>query len=430
MKKAVLSNRILLNYEKKLYEKCKEALTYKIPPKIPGDPPTTKRLISVIGEKFISLPIGRTDLIPEDYEIVDKRSVVPVKFPKFRFKLRESQQEIHDMVNDNCIINANVSWGKTFTGIAIAHKLGQKTLIITHTVLLRDQWVDEIEKTMGIKPGIIGGGVLDYKKHPIVVANIQTLRKYTTLLKAEFGTIILDEAHHCPATIFESTINDMRARYKIGLTATLRRKDYLHIIIPDYFGRTIYKPKKENQMTPEVYIIKTQIPFSSNAMIPWANKVNELVDRPEYLSLITETAEAFANKGHLVLVVSDRIKFLEDCHEKCKDRSVLVTSTTKDRDDKHAELERHEKDILFGSISIYKEGVSLNYISCLILAAPINNDPLLEQLIGRIVRKYENKLTPLIIDIVLKGNTARNQSKTRVAHYIRAGYKIHYLELP
>ena len=83
---------------------------------------------------------GREDLIPADYEIVDKRTTVPTEFPDFKFELRASQQEVFDRVDESCIINAWVSWGKTFTALAIASNLGQKTLVVVHTLALLKQW--------------------------------------------------------------------------------------------------------------------------------------------------------------------------------------------------------------------------------------------------------------------------------------------------
>jgi superfamily II DNA or RNA helicase len=429
MKKAVLSDKIYMNFTEELYEIVKLACTYKIPSKVPNDPPTIRKNYTIIGNKFIAVPIGKQELIPYDYEIVDKRVYNPVKFPKFKFKLRESQDIIYRAVLDNCLINANVSWGKTFTGIAIASKLKQKTLVITHTVPLRKQWEDEVEKTLGIKAGVIGSGKFDIKDKPIVIGNVQTLRKHINTLKNEFGTVILDEVHHAPARIFTECLEGMKARFKIGLSATLRRKDYLHIVIPDYFSKKVYTPPRENQMKPEVLIVKPGIPFSSNNMIPWANRVNELVARPEYLELVTALAEKHADMGHMVLVVSDRTEFLEKCGQVSGDRCAVITGQTKDRDEVHKLFRKHEKDILYGAISIYKEGISENYLSCLILAAPINNDPLLEQLIGRIQRVYPNKLTPLIIDIALDGATARKQAATRAGRYARERYKVKLIEL-
>ena len=429
--KAVISNRIFMAYTPELYDKCKNSLTYKIPARIPGEKPEVRSTLKKIGERALSLPVGRVELIPKNYVIVDKRVYNEVEFPKFKFKLRESQQEVYDKIQDNCLINANTSWGKTFTGIAIAAKLSQKTLVVVHTTSLRRQWEKEVFKTLGIQPGVIGGGHF-YHDSPITISNIQTLRKHSKSLANEFGTVIIDEVHHVPSKTFEECLNDFKARYKIGLSATLKRKDFLHIVLPDYFGHTVYTPKSENQMEPKVWMYKSQIPFSSNPMIPWARRVNELVRRPDYLELVTSLAERAVLDGHKVLVVSDRTDFLEKCHEKHKDVSVLVTGKLQkdsEREAQHQKIRESEYvNILYGAISIYKEGISENYLSCLILAAPTNNEPLLQQLIGRVLRIQEGKLQPLIIDIVLSGSTARNQSMTRVGYYTREGYNVRLIE--
>ena len=107
----------------------------------------------------------------------------------------------------------------------------------------------------------------------------------------------------------------------------------------------------------------------------------------------------------------------------------MIIGPTQNRDELHQELRNKERDILYGSISIYKEGISEDYLSCLVLAAPINNDPLLEQLIGRIQRVYPDKPTPVVVDLVLKGATAKKQAQNRAGHYIREGYKVTHIDL-
>jgi superfamily II DNA or RNA helicase len=182
-------------------------------------------------------------------------------------------------------------------------------------------------------------------------------------------------------------------------------------------------------MKPEVYILQTDIPLNSNPMIPWANKINELTERPEYLDLVTSIAERFADLGHSVLVVSDRTEFLKKCVEKSGDRAAMIIGNTVNRDKLHEELKGKERDILYGSISIYKEGISESYLSCLVLGTPVNNDPLLEQLIGRILRLLEGKLTPVIVDIVLTGSTSKKQARSRAMLYMRNGYKVTHIDL-
>jgi len=63
-------------------------------------------------------------------------------------------------------------------------------------------------------------------------------------------------------------------------------------------------------------------------------------------------------------------------------------------------------------------------LSCIILATPINNEPLLTQLIGRIIRIYDNKLQPVVVDIHLEGKTARRQANARMGYYMKQGYEV------
>ena len=183
--KAVLSNRIYMEVTKDLHNSIEKELTYTIPPRMPQDPPQVFKTIKYIRDDLISIPMGRLDLIPDDYEIVDKRVSVETSFPDFKFDLRPSQKVVYDDIQDNAIINAWVSWGKTFTGISIAGKLSQKTLVVTHTTSLRAQWEKEVEKCFGIKAGVIGGGVFNIDA-PIVIGNIQSLYRKMDDIKNEF----------------------------------------------------------------------------------------------------------------------------------------------------------------------------------------------------------------------------------------------------
>jgi superfamily II DNA or RNA helicase len=785
--KAVISNRIYMPADKQLMDELAKQLTYRIYTKqsaIKGGPDII-RTFQRINANMVSLPAGRLDLIPKHYEIVDKRITKPIEdFPKFRFTLRDSQQAIYDAIDDFAILNAPVSYGKTFCGIAFAAKLKQKTLVVTHTTMLRDQWIQEIEKCLGITPGIVGSGKFDIDA-PIVVSNIQTLVKRVDSIAEEFGTVILDECldyettvdtlelgkvklgslvngkksvhvrsfdlenneevyrrvvnwykkpftdclkikhaagslkatanhsffietdkgvekvraenlklgdrliltnnthkanceiteeflpvflgmllgdgsldltnkstnsvrlkithgeaqldyllykeqiltkfvsqniiegtsgyantkiysfntrsfidrfnlkeqiyagkssknritpfiadslttlswgfifqddgsntqdnvvfsfcefdipsvillgnsliklglcedyhiftcsrgfnylrldaensrifqkkiakyihpalrykltrkdldkfepldidvgkfikpyytreitgiepakltgnhrfnievegthtyfannilvsncHHTPATTFSSVIDKCKARYKIGLTGTLERKDGKHILFKDYFGPVLFKPKAENYMVPEVVIVKTDIMLSGIAT--WANKVTELeVYNDKYRNLVIELADSAANQGHKVLVVGGRVEFLERAATLTKNKAVSITGNITsliERQDILASISDDAK-ILFGTCSIFAEGISQNDLSCIILATPINNNPLLTQLIGRIVRLKEGKLTPLVIDINLAGTTGRSQANARLGHYIGKGYKV------
>ena len=426
--KAIISNRIYLdNPGVEETKKIISALTYKIK-KNTGNKQfssiETIKNYKVLPKGILSIPQGRQDLIPPGYEIVDKRTKLSVPFPDPKYPLRDSQQPVYDEISDTAFINALVGWGKTFTALHLAHKWGQKTLVITHTAALRDQWAEEVEALFGTKPGIIGGGRVDHDEHFITIANVQTLVKHTEALAKEFGTVILDEAHHCPATTFASIIDAFQARYRLALSGTMIRKDGKHIVFKDYFGDHVVRPPQSNTLVPTVKIVKTGITLKPGAA--WVDKITELANDDGYQRFVAATALTQMDRGHQVLVIADRVEFLKKVSEYVGEQCVLVTGETdfEQRQQAKAQLLSGEKSCIAGSRQIFSEGISINSLSCVILAIPMSNDSLLEQIIGRVQRLHEGKLEPLVIDMHFQGWADKKQNNDRLGFYMRKGWNV------
>jgi superfamily II DNA or RNA helicase len=428
MTKAVISNRIYLNKPLEGFDSIKKALTYKIEQKGAGrgGKHTVIEIIKnykLLPRDIISIPQGRTDLVPEGYEIIDKRVVIDMPFPDPKLQLRDGQNDVFNEVNDTCFINALVGWGKTFTALHIARKLGQKTLIITHTTMLRDQWIEEIKTLYGIEPGVIGSGSFDIDSS-IVVGNIQTVTKYALALAKEFGTVIMDEAHHCPATTFTALIDSMYARYRIALSGTMIRKDGKHILFRDYFGDKVLKPPQSHTLDPVIKLLKPGISLAHGEI--WVKKINKLLYDPDYQEYIGVIAKTQIAKGHSVLIIADRVEFLTNVKEFIGENCVLVTGETgfEERKAIGNSIETGEISCIAGSRQIFSEGVSMNRLSCVILASPISNEVLLEQIIGRIMRKHPEKLNPVVVDIQFSGYADKKQNNLRTGFYMKKGWEL------
>lgn len=423
MPKAVISNRIYMDLpvnKKELFD----TLTYTITTEALSkkyEKTEVIRQYRMVTPKIVSIPQGRTDLIPEGYEIIDKRIVEFADFPAPQLQLFDAQKIIYDLVEDSCFINALVGWGKTFTALHIAYKLGMHTLVVTHTTALRDQWIEEVETLFGIKPGVIGSGTFNIDA-PIVIGNVQSIVNVIDRIEKHFGTVIMDEAHHVPATTFTNVIDKLHARYRIALSGTMERKDGKHVMFRDWFGPKVYKPEQSNTMTPSVLLLKSgpKLPPGKT----WADRVTGLMSDPEYQQLVATMALIQANKGHKVLVVSDRVDFLKKVAEITSPRSALMIGETEDRKVELTKVESGECDIMCGSRQIFSEGISLNCLSCVILALPLASRPVLEQIIGRIMRLSEGKLDPLVLDIQFAGKTEYAQNQTRLAFYLEKGWKV------
>lgn len=429
MSTAILSNRIY--FKPKDNDELKNIinkLTYRIESKS-GQRGKFKNIeiiknYRLLPNNIVSIPQGRTDLVPAGLEIIDKRIYNEVPFPVPKFGLREGQQAVYDEVNDTCFINALVGWGKTFTALHLARKLGQKTLVVTHTTMLRDQWIDEIRALFGMEPGVIGSGKFDIEDHAIVVGNVQTVTKLMPKIQKEFGTVILDEAHHVPATTFSSIIDGMYCRYRIALSGTMLRTDGKHVVFLDYFGKDVFRPPQSHTLDPIVKIIQTGIHLPTGE--PWAKKINALLYDEDYQQFVAALATVQMEKGHCVLVVADRVEFLNKIKDYIGSNCILITGETEYEERKALieQVEAGEKMCVAGSRQIFSEGISINRLSCVILAVPTSNPISLEQIIGRIMRMHPEKLDPVVLDLNFSSGAERRQNGARLAFYASKGWEI------
>lgn len=432
MKKAVISNRIYLNECPKgssLEKKLVANLYFEIN-RMPQSPyPLIINNVQRVTDTVVTIPSGCTHLIPDDYVIVDKRTFPSAEIPALKGELREDQNKAVHAFPGNGRVDAKPGYGKTWVGLGLAHRHQTRTLIITTTTVIRDMWVKEIQKNMGFKPGVVGGGKFNIEP-PIVVGNIQTVRNRLPELSKEFGLIIVDEVHRAPAATFTNVLNSLHAKIKVGLSGTMIRKDGLHVVLPGYFGNDMFIGKDENTMDPVVHIYKTDIELSANEYIPWSIKINQLMANQKYIKLIEDLANVYMDAGHKVLIVADRTEFLETLHLRMPDRSLIVTGKIKGEEVRSqifdAIIEYDGGISLCGTQSIFAEGVSINPLSCLIMATPINNEPLLAQIIARIQRLHTGKPTPIVVDINFIGNTGINHANNRKKYYIEKGWSIQF----
>ncbi|OHV80407.1 restriction endonuclease subunit R [Ensifer sp. LCM 4579] len=155
----------------------------------------------------------------------------------FQGELRRPQAKAFDalVAHDNGVLAATTAFGKTVVAAALIAHRARNTLILVHRRELLDQWVARLSSFLNIDPkqiGIIGGG----KRKPtgvIDVALIQSLVRNGEVadLVADYGHLIVDECHHLSAASFELVARRSKARYVVGLSATVARKDGHHPII-------------------------------------------------------------------------------------------------------------------------------------------------------------------------------------------------------
>lgn len=200
----------------------------------------TPRIISCAEDlpAHVALPRG---CLPELESLLDEHGIElalrderldqPGPQPEFQGELTPMQAAAADALlgSEIGILVAPAGSGKTVVGAYLVAARRQSTLVLVHRRPLVEQWRHQLALFLGIpetEVGYVAGG-RDRTNGTLDVAMIQSLARNDTVraLIARYGHVIVDECHHIPAVSFERVLQEVKARYVTGLTATPRRRD-------------------------------------------------------------------------------------------------------------------------------------------------------------------------------------------------------------
>lgn len=345
------------------------------------------------------------------------------------------------------ILQSPCGSGKTQMGIALAARIGRKTLWLTHTADLLNQSYDRArqyypEETLGK----ITGGRVQIGSH-MTFATVQTLSKLDLeKYKYEWDVIIVDECHRVSGTpsgmkMFYRVMSRLAARYKYGLSATVHRSDGLIKSTFAILGDIQYKVPDEAvaEKTMQVEILRrdTGIKTSRSCLdtdgtMVYSKLMEYLTGNVVRCKIIVE--DLIKNRNHFNLVLSDRLghlHLLQDMlPEELRKSSAMIDGrmTSKkakaDRIQALEDMKAGKKHFLFASFSLAKEGLDIPRLDRLYLATPKKDYAVVTQSIGRIARMCEGKEQPVCYDYVDQIGFCENQWKRRKTSYRKARCRI------
>lgn len=172
---------------------------------------------------------------------------------------------------ENCLVKSSTGSGKTTAALALISRIGLPALVVVWTGGLLEQWLERLEKEMGLSErdvGIIGQGKA--RTATITLAMQQALARgiRPEWLQA-FGVVVADEVQRFAAPTMFAAIDPWPARYRIGVSADHTRKDRKEFLIHDLFGRVAVEVKESEVVaagkTVEVEVVLVPSEFEA----PW-----------------------------------------------------------------------------------------------------------------------------------------------------------------
>ena len=155
------------------------------------------------------------------------------------------------LAHETGVLCATTAFGKTVVGAWLIAQRGVSTLVLVHRRQLLEQWVDRLSTFLNVPRTTIGriGGGRHTPTGLLDVALIQSLVR-TGVVDDRVGTyghLIVDECHHLSAQSFEQVARRAKARFVLGLSATVARKDGHHPIIFMQCGPVRYHVSAKTQ---------------------------------------------------------------------------------------------------------------------------------------------------------------------------------------
>lgn len=330
--------------------------------------------------------------------------------------------------------------GKTQCGLEIIARLGGRALWLTHTQDLLNQSKKRAESVFDdVGIGTITEGKVNLG-NGITFATVQTMSHLDLIKYRDFWDIIIvDECQHCAGTPtkvtqFYKVITNLKARYKIGLTATPTRADGLDRAMFALLGNTIHEVSREEVANTTCPISVLQIPtgwypsddddiFRGDGTIDYMKVIDSLTHNQERFELVARLIDNY----DCCIVLANRVEYLQRLQASYPKESVclsgLGTSKKAKQERKEAlrKLNDGEIQCIFATYQLAKEGLDVPNLRYIILATPEKDETTIIQSAGRVGRKAEGKDNGCVIDFVDDFGMYKQWSRKRMKYYKQIG---------
>lgn len=336
-----------------------------------------------------------------------------------KMELRPYQQEAKDSIFeewdkvDRTLVVLPTGCGKTIVFAKVTEECvrrGSRVLILAHRGELLEQASDKIAKATGLRCAVekaeetcIGSWFR------ITVGSVQSLQREKRLSQFSedyFGTIIIDEAHHCISDGYQKVLKHFPKAKVLGVTATPDRGDMRNL--GQYFESLAYEytlPKaiREGYLSPiKALTIPIRLDLTSVSIQSGDFKAGEIATALDpYLYQIADEMEKYCMERKTVVflpLVKTSQKFRDILIEKGF-RAAEVNGDSKERAEVLEAFDSGDYNVLCNSM-LLTEGWDCPSVDCVVVLRPTKVRSLYSQMVGRGTRLYPGKDHLLLLDFL------------------------------
>lgn len=340
--------------------------------------------------------------------------------------------------HDIGVLQAPTAFGKTVVAAAILARRGVNTLVLVHRAELLRQWQERLQSFLDVPPeaiGCIGGGKAKATGQLDIAVMQSLVRKgEVNPVVQSYGQLIIDECHHIAAASFEAILRQVKARYVLGLSATLVRRDGLQPILFMQCGpirHTAERPAGAPQ-TLEL-VSRTHELRGLPPDLPIQDLMRRLAEDQRRTERIVAEALAYWEAGRKLLLLSERkdhvtaiaaalagqVPNLFLLHDRLSTRQRSATLTALEA------LPPEAPRIVLATGRLVGEGFDHPPLDTLLLAMPVSWKGTVQQYAGRLHRQQTGKTSARIIDWLDLGHPVLQRMwERRLRGYRAMGYAL------
>ncbi|MDR3077348.1 MAG: DEAD/DEAH box helicase family protein [Planctomycetota bacterium] len=367
---------------------------------------------------------------------------------KFHGALRPEQREAAGKLirHDIGVLAAATAFGKTVVAAWMIAQRGVNSLIVVHTKPLLEQWRERLSFFLGLPARTIGafGGGKKKSGGMVDVAIMQSLVRHGVADDriGGYGHVVFDECHHLSAPSFEAIAKRAKARYVLGLSATVTRKDGHHPIILMQCGPIRHRVDARRQATARpflhsVYVHPTGfLPPELKGDSPrehFQELYKALIHDSSRNALIADQVIDAVKLGRSPIVLTERTEHLEILERFLRPKIgniVVLRGGLSARESKAAktllkETAESAERVVLATGRFIGEGFDDSRLDTLFLGLPVSWRGTIAQYAGRLHREHGGKREVVIHDYAdLNAPMLARMFERRCRGYEAIGYSI------
>ena len=349
------------------------------------------------------------------------------------------------LAHETGVLAAATGFGKTVVAASVIAARKTNTLVLVHRRQLMDQWIARLGSFLDLPESSIGrigsgirkpGGIVD-------VGIIQSLVRKNEVddIVGDYGQLVVDECHHLSAVSFEAVARRAKARFVLGLSATITRRDGHHPIIfmqcgPVRFHASAKTEARRHPFRHRAILHPTafRLPEDVDADLPPIQQIYAALAADENRNAqIIDDVLAALEAGRSPILLTERTNHAERlaarlrrfAHNVLLLRGGLGTRHRREIAQRLEEIPEDEERILVATGRYAGEGFDDTRLDTLFLAMPVSWRGTLAQYAGRLHRLHPTKREVVVHDYVDNDVPAlRRMGEKRIRGYRSLGYSI------